>query len=181
MHGPIGAKVSKPFGAGVLTVLFLQVARGDVVHGGQSKDVLVGAIRPHFERALLDDDAQLGLMVDAPRPERHFDGGARTDDRRGGLDEEQRLGRQRLVLLGRVILVVQTDADDLRRYDRRQQLRALGRDLGAFLEIAENVAAHQPPLALALGDVTGLAFIIDPVQTQHPLLLRDALALLRAL
>ena len=64
-------------------------------------------------RAAADDDAELGLVVDATDTGRQQDRPAGPDHGRGRLDEDQRLSRQRLVQLGRMILVVQTDADDL--------------------------------------------------------------------
>ena len=74
MHGPIGANVSKPLRARVLPVLLLQLARGDVVDARQAEDVLVGASpRCTLTRRLADDDAELGLVIDAPGPHRHLE------------------------------------------------------------------------------------------------------------
>src|SRR2546429_531072 len=46
---------------------------------------------------------------------------ARSDHRRPRLDEDERLGGERLAALGRMILVVQPDAHDFRRRDGRKQ------------------------------------------------------------
>ena len=40
MHGPIGAKVSKPLAREYLHVLGLQLARGDVAQAGDAQDVV---------------------------------------------------------------------------------------------------------------------------------------------
>ena len=91
-------------------------------------------------------------MVDATGPGRCLDRHIRTNHARAGFDEDERLGRQRLVLLERMILIVEADADDLRRLNRREDLRALAVDLRGLLELAERVALDQPPASLSLRD-----------------------------
>jgi hypothetical protein len=89
-----------------------------------------------------------------PMPLRQADRLARRDQRRGRLEEHQRLGREGLLLLGGVVAVVQADRDDLRRLHGRQQARPgrqreppPGADLLARPELAEQVALEQgkPP------------------------------------
>jgi hypothetical protein len=60
-----------------------------------------------------DDDAELGLVVDLGRLGRQHDGIAVADQRVGPLREQQRRLREVLAALGRVVAVVEPDADDL--------------------------------------------------------------------
>ena len=79
---------------------------------------------------------------------------ARADDRRRRLDEHQRLGRQRLALLRRVVLVVEPDADDLRRLTGASSAVRVARDLVARLRTAEQVALEQPPRSAVRASMT---------------------------
>ena len=154
MHGPIGAKVSKPLQR-VLRFLLLQIARGDVVHAGEPEDVVPRVSRGHAMRAPADDDAELGFVIDAADARRTADRIARPDHGRRRLDEQQRLGRQRLADFSRVILVVEADADDLRRPHRRQQrdARQPAAHRGAGGQPGERVAGGAEQLAAALDRV----------------------------
>ena len=154
MHGPDRREGVEPLGPRVVPDLLLQLARRHVVHARHAEDVLGSAFRRHAVRAAADDQPHLGLVVDAPDIRRQFDGLARPDDGRRGLEEEQRLGRQRLPLLGRVRLVVERHRDDLARRHRRQQplTREPVRDHVARGPLAKQIPdqpAHDAPSSTA--------------------------------
>ena len=121
MQGPIGAEGVEALGARILHVLRLQLARGDVVEAGDAEHVVhrVGGL--DVRGALADHHRHLGFVLDAAGPRRNPDLVVGTDHRALRLEEHQRLGGQLLVHLGRVILVVQADADDDRRHHRREK------------------------------------------------------------
>ena len=125
MQGPIGANVSNPFARVYLNFLPLQLARGDVDEARQSEHVLHGLIGRYARRPLPYHDAELGLVMDFADVRRNPNRIARANHRGRRLHEHERLGRQRLVHLRRMVLVVQPDGDDLRRRHRRQHARRL--------------------------------------------------------
>ena len=64
----------EPLRPRVVPHLLLQLPRRDVVHAGDAEDVLGGALGRHAVRAAADDQAHLGLVVDAPDIRRQLDG-----------------------------------------------------------------------------------------------------------
>jgi hypothetical protein len=59
--------VSKPFAAGPLAILFLEIAGGDVVHAGVSADVAERVFATDVAGAATDHHAQFTLEVDTLR------------------------------------------------------------------------------------------------------------------
>jgi len=116
---------------------------------------------------LLDHEPQLGLVIDTARPLRHFNRRAGADHRSRRLDEDERLLGQRLVLLGRVILVVQPDAHDLGRCHGREQAQAVLRDLRTVAEFVEDVAVDQPPASFPFSGVERRAAVFNAIETCH--------------
>src|SRR5690606_13493337 len=106
-----------------LAVLLLQIACGDVADAGVAVDRIerLLALRP-ADRAT-DHDTELGLVLDALALLRQHDRLARSHDRRGRLQEQERLCRRLVAELLRVSGVVPPDADDLRRTYRRAKVR----------------------------------------------------------
>jgi hypothetical protein len=162
MQGPTGANVSNS-----LARVYLQLAGGHVVDAREAEHVSRGLPLGDVRRVRADHHAHLCLVIDPAGAGRNHDRLARPDHRGRGLEENHRLGGQRLVLLGGVVLVVQAHRDDLRRRHRREQPLPLRRDRVAGLMPAEDIPFHQPPLAAVGDDVTGLAFVLDPVVALH--------------
>ncbi len=132
----------------------LQVARRHVVGDGVTEDVTVGRLGGDPTAALADDHRQLGLVLDLLRLGRQADGLALADDGAGRLEEQQRQLRDGGVVFGGVGGVIASDADDLARLDRRQQLDPVeseGRRLafeqgeGRTVEQADPIIAHPAP------------------------------------
>jgi len=111
MHGPIGAKVSNPLQR-VYCGSFRCSSRA-VTSLTQIRPRIPGVRRLDAVRALPDHQAEFGLVLDAADARRQANRIARTDQRRRRLEEQQRLGRQRLAHFPGVILVVEPDADHL--------------------------------------------------------------------
>src|SRR3954465_4788445 len=138
--------------ARVLRFFLLQIARGDVVDADQAANVVPRVLAGDAVGAAADDDAELGFVIDAADAGRNANRIARTDHGARRLDEQQRLGRQRLADFTGVILVVEADTDDLRRHHRRQQpdrAQAAG-DRRATRQRGERIARRTPQLAIAL-------------------------------
>src|SRR5215210_3181721 len=108
-------------------------------------------------------------MVNVSRTAWQLDGLSRADDTGRGLDEDQRLRRERLVLFRRVILVIQPDADDLRWHDWRQQPVGRGWDAAGEAELPEDIPFDKAPLAVlsVVHGVPWLAFMVDAEKSSH--------------
>ena len=154
---------------GVLRPLLLELAGGDVVEAGEPEHVVPRVRLAHVMRAPADHDADFRFVVDAPDPAGQQDRVARPDHRRRRLDEHQRILRQGLSLLRRVILVVEADADHLRRRDRRQEAVRVARDFVPRLVGAEQLALEEPPRPGVgrLDDVTRRAVVVDTEELLH--------------
>src|SRR4029077_957909 len=74
-----------------------------------------------------------------------------------------------LPLLGRVVLVVEADADHLRRRHRRQDPVRVARDLVTRFVLAEKFPLEQPPRPAVrrFDDVTRRALVVDPEELFH--------------
>ena len=125
-------------------------------------DVVPGAGPRHPVRAAADDHRQLRFVVDASDPGRQLNWRAGIEHGRRRLEEQQRLGGQRLLHLGGVIPVVQADAHHLGRAAPAPAHRAApspptsGRPIVAVEEVA--AAKRQAMnLAVVLDDVDDLA------------------------
>lgn len=100
---------------------------GDVLGSRITKDVTSGRGRSDIAHLAPDDHGQLGLEIIAMIGKRDLDLGAVGDERRRGLEPEERFLRQRHPGLPGMIAVIQTDRDNLRRLDRGQRLDTLER------------------------------------------------------
>src|SRR4029077_10885759 len=109
-------------GPGPLAIRPLQIAAGHVVHAGEPTDPplrLVGP-RPPEPPPYYDPDFRLEfhLLGDARQENRS----TRLEQRRGGLEEDQGLGRQLVAELARMGQVVTAYADDLPGLERHHTL-----------------------------------------------------------
>ena len=128
-------------------MLHLERALGDVVDDAVGGDVPHRVRLAEVTRVAPDDDPQLHLVVELDGRARPHDRVAGAVDGAVGLDEEERLFRQRQAHLVSVVRVVEADADDLadsgeraaeprpaadrrkpRRLERTQALLAGGRE-----------------------------------------------------
>ncbi len=114
-------------GARPLAFRVLDGAVADVLGGGVSEDIARGGGRGDVAHTAADDHGELGLEIDAVGGKGNLDLGAIRDERGGRLQPEQRLLRQGLVRLTRVVGVIEPDADHLGGVDRRQGSQALER------------------------------------------------------
>ena len=130
----IGPLCSRP-----LPVRSLEIARRDVIRARVTQYIVTVRARGNVLRSLAEDHRQLRLVVQflATRNPMHVV--EVTDDRCGRLEKHQRLrGRRRVSLLD-VRLVIEPDADHLRRGARRKQLQLGQRsDRGALVRRVEN-------------------------------------------
>jgi hypothetical protein len=112
-RGPGGAERVDGLAAGPQLIGHLQIAGADVVERHHAGHVLQGAGDGDVVAGFADDDGELGFIVDLGGDRRRTDGRAMADEGIGELAEEHRLGRNRLTCLSRMVVVVQTDADEL--------------------------------------------------------------------
>ena len=108
-------------GAEVVEVAGLDVARGDVVQAGVAEHVVAHTLGRHVPAALLDDDRQLGLVLDTAALRRQHDGIVGADDGARRLEEDAQLVREGDAHLGGVVAIVEAHGDHLGRQRRRQQ------------------------------------------------------------
>ena len=99
----------------------LHVARAHVVNGQVAAHVRQGLVLRHVPGLAPDHDAELALVVDRAAQRRQHDRVVRPGQGRRELREDRRPGGQVLAGLGRVIAVVQPDADDLGRPGHRRE------------------------------------------------------------
>ena len=117
------AKRVEALGAPPLSVGLLKIARGDVVHDGVAANVRPYVfVRTDFSRAFADHDGQLAFEIHALRLRRNADRLARRDHRRRRLEKNQRLLRDLVAQLRCMFAIIAADADDLARYDGREEL-----------------------------------------------------------
>src|SRR5579872_2951211 len=119
---PQRAKSIEAFGARELHVFFLQVARGDVVPAGEAADDIAPSCTRDVLRALADDDRQLAFVIDALRLLRTEDRPFMRQQRGRRLQKNDRVGRNVVAELFRMVGVVPSDADDLRRRLRAKEV-----------------------------------------------------------
>jgi hypothetical protein len=101
----------------------VEVAGGDIVEARVAEHVLAGPLRRDVVTALLDDDGELTLVVDAARLGREDDGVVRPAQGRDRLEEELGLRRDLHVHLLGVLAIVEAHPHDLRGHHRGQQHR----------------------------------------------------------
>ena len=130
----------------------LPVARADVVGAGVAEHVIEGALAGHVLAAPADDHGQFALVIDlvAAADAAATESGRRGSGRAAGGFHEQHgeLGNRR-VGLGGVLAVVQADAQERDRHDRREQLLHVGAVLGDVM-LAEDVAVDLERRAVRL-------------------------------
>ena len=114
MSVEIGQNVSNPF-ARPLAFFELKVARADIVCAHVPGDDIESVCDGNGTSTPADHDRQLGLGVDVPDAGGEDDRLVGVDERVRELPEQQWLGRELEAQLGRVVDVVQADADDLLR------------------------------------------------------------------
>ena len=107
-----------------LAFAVLDGAIADVLGGGVPKNVAGRGGGRHVARPPSDDDAEFRLEIRAVVRKGDFDLSTVGNERRGGFKPEQGLLGQWLPALARVVCVVETDGDDLRRNDRRERSHA---------------------------------------------------------
>jgi hypothetical protein len=106
-----------------LLVAVLRLAIADVVEAHVAGDVLARAFARDGAARLRDHEGDLRLGIDLVESLGQFDRPAGRLQAGAGLAEQQRPFRQRLVLLGGVVLIVQAHGDDLRGQDDRCRQR----------------------------------------------------------
>ena len=113
------------------------------LHKARERSVVVAAPADH--------DRQFTLVIDAIAPEfaRQHDRVAGMLERAGVLQEEHRVGRGRRPALGGVLLVVESDAEDVPRFERREQLLDGGAGAGVA-ERPEQVPLEQRRVAVVV-------------------------------
>ena len=162
-QGPMGANVSNPFAAGVLHVFPLQLARRHVDEARQAEHIIHRFVGRNAGRALPDDHAELRFVMYLAGVRRNANRVARSDNRGRRFEKHERLWRERLVHLRRVVFVIQPDGNHFRR--RTTGLRNLeGVTACALLErTVEDIALDQPKRAVRLHRVTRAAIVLDSV------------------
>ncbi len=96
-------------------LLELPVAGRHVMPDDIAGDVIGRRARRDILAPLADDDDQLGLEIDLLADRGQDDGVAMADERGGVLAEEDRVLRDGSPALGRVVPIIEADADDLAR------------------------------------------------------------------
>src|SRR5262249_31330797 len=110
-----GTEGVEAFPSRPLSVLALEVARRDVIDARVAKNILFGFGCRNVASPGPNDDSELSLEVDILRNRRIHDGIAGGDQRRGWLEENQRLSRYLIAQFLRVILIVPAYAYNLGR------------------------------------------------------------------
>ncbi len=153
----------------VLHPLLLELARGDVVEAREAEHVARRIRFGDMVGASADHDADLRLVVDAAGALGQQDGVARPDDRGRRLDEHEGIFRKRLALLGRVVLVVEADADDLRRRHGGEDAVRVALDLVPRFVGLEQLPFEQPPRPAVRGfdHMARRPVVVDPEELPH--------------
>ena len=139
----------KGFGPRPLALGVLDGAVADVLRGGVAKDVAGGGGGGDVADAAADDNGQFGLEIGAMMRIGDLDPGAIGNEGSGGLEPEERLFGQRLVLLAGVVGVIETDGDDFGGRHRSEGLEALeGERLFVERGRAKDIAADAEKPAL---------------------------------
>src|SRR5207249_8888226 len=124
-------------------------------------------LRSHSIGPLANHDAKLRFVIDAANVRGQANRIVRTNNGRARLHEHQRLGRQRLVPLCRVVFVIEADAQNLRRQNRRQNGGRLDRGAGAIWQSTINITIDQAIDAVAFNGVGRRAVVFNAKQSSH--------------
>src|SRR5690606_19517761 len=103
-------------------VALLQVPRGHVIDAGEAEPGPARRLHGDVAEPLQHHHADLSLVLHLLRLGRQEDRALRRQQRRGGLEEDERLGREFVAQLPGVRQVVAADADDLARLHRDHTL-----------------------------------------------------------
>src|ERR1043165_2079599 len=165
---PDRAKRIEALAARELDVLFLQVARGDVVAAGEAEDDAAPRIARDVLRLPAEDEDELPLVVDALRLRRPDDGSGRRQQRARRLEKDDRLRRRLVAELFGVLRIVAPDADDLARQHRWQQ-RGGGDEDAIVRRVAEveRIVAGVADEVLVVGDADRWGTIVDVAVDFH--------------
>src|SRR5215204_4452499 len=127
-----------------------------VVAGGVAEDVVRRVLLADVARLPADDDDELGLVVELlGRLLRDGDRAAMMVQHRVELVEEDRHRRHRVAGLGRVLAVVQADADDL------LGIGHAGAELGRVLRHEEALTTRHPRLVDEPGECRHVALALE--------------------
>ena len=118
----------EPLAAEPLLLAALQVAGGDVVGAGDAQDRAPGLAGSGALQPVAQHDRDLPFVLDPLALGRQHDQRVGTDDRGDGLEEDHRLGRDRLPALLGMIPEVEADAHDLARSGNGRAETHVGRD-----------------------------------------------------
>jgi hypothetical protein len=129
------AECIEPLATRPLSVDALQVARSDVVGGGVTEDVFGSFFGGDPAPATADDKSKFSLMFNVFGLRGEQDWLARADHARRRLQEDKRRFWHLRVVFGSVRGVISADADDLSRFNRREQADTLQGVFGLFASI----------------------------------------------
>jgi hypothetical protein len=133
---PERAEGVEPLGAGETAVLLLEVAGGDVVGAGDAEDGVARLRRRGPGQAVAQHHGDLPLVLHLPALRRQHDRHVGADQRRGGLEEEERLLGHGVAELFGMLGVVAADRHDLARAHRQQERGGRAVDVAAEVPAA---------------------------------------------
>src|SRR5664279_3272921 len=173
-HRADRTKGVESLGPSPLTIFFLEVARGHVIHARVAKDVRAHVLRfAQAVAALADHDSELAFVVHALRKlVGPADGVASGDDGRRRLEKDQWLLGNRMVQLFRVFEIIAAEANHLRRFHRRQQARFAQGQIGAVsaLKVGPGTRSGRP----CASDRLDAAHVLDETIAVEILVLKSA-------
>lgn len=151
--GPPRAEGVGAFGSRPVALSLLKITSAYIVCDRIADDRLIGT----------HDHGQLGFVVESPNNVGDHYWARRRSRAATGLQEDRRFRRQLLTALGRMLGVVQGDAEDSRRHwDRREQLNFIERPgpttsriQGAAAQAVQNTFASLKTYGEAISNLTG--------------------------
>ena len=181
--GLVGGDQRRPAGGGAVEDLAghplrggeLEVAGGEVVEQRVAGEVVERVGLGDFLGALADDEGDLGLVVDLAAVGGQRDRGSGRGQRVAVLAEDRRAGGHLHAALGRVLAVVEADADDLVRVGDRGEEgdgRARVRRRPAVPEprpqVLDPAGGEQLPQPAPVRLAQQRPGVDDPVALEHP-------------